>query len=133
MATIVYSRNAVREILNISFFCCGDPYCKLVQRPENTHRELTGLLEWPAGFSLRLTDQRTFPIRLNDHWISAFNPKLQTLYCLSSPLRNYKYSLRPSIFLFMGSYQNLHTSVFFSRNLLILSTNENICQSIDRE
>ena len=69
---IVCSRNTVRESSHISFFSCGDPFCEVVQWPENTHGELTGLLERPADLSLRLSDQR----------ISAFSPKLQTVYCL---------------------------------------------------
>ena len=91
-ATIVCSRNAVRESSHISFFCGWDPFCEVVRRPENTHRELSGLLEWPVGLCLRLRDHRTSPLRLSDHWISslrlsdqqisAFNSKLQTLYCL---------------------------------------------------
>ena len=104
------SRNTIRESSHISFFCCGDPFCEEVRRLENTHRRLTGLLEWPAGFSLRLRDQRISPPRLSDQKISAFRPKLQTLYCLSSP----------TYFLFMAGYRNVHTSLF-SSNLLILS------------
>ena len=75
---IVRSRNTVGESLHINFFCDGDPFCEVVQRPENTHEELTGLLEWTMGLSLRLRDQRTSPLRLIDYWISAFSPKLQT-------------------------------------------------------
>ena len=44
-ATIVCSRNTVRENSHISFFCSGYPFCEVVRRPENTHEELTGLLE----------------------------------------------------------------------------------------
>ena len=63
--------------------------------------ELTGLLEWPAGLS--------------------FSLKFQTLYCLSTPTRKYEHASSPTYFMFMAGYQNLHTSVFFSGNLLILS------------
>ena len=56
------SKNTVRESSHISFFCGGDPFCEVVRRPENTHEKLTGLLEWPACFSLRLSS----------HWISPF-------------------------------------------------------------
>ena len=76
------SRNTVRESSHISFFCSGDPFCEVVRRLENTHEELTGLLEWPAGLSFRLRDQRTAPISSSDHWISTFSPNLKTLYCL---------------------------------------------------
>ena len=68
MVTIVCNRNKVRECSHISFFCGGDPFCEVVRRPENTHEELTGLLEWPAGPSLRLRDHRTSPFCLSDHW-----------------------------------------------------------------
>ena len=76
------SRDTIRESSYIYFFFGGDLYCEVVQRPENTHEELTGLLEWLVGLSLRLRDQRTFPLRLSDHHISSFSPNLQTLYCL---------------------------------------------------
>ena len=92
MVMIVCNSNTVRESSHIFFSCGRDPYCEVIQRPENTHEELTGLIEWPAGLSLRLReqrasplrlrDQRTSPLRLSDHWISAFSPELQTLYCL---------------------------------------------------
>ena len=39
MATIVCRRNTVRESSHISFFCGRDPFCEVVQRPENTHEE----------------------------------------------------------------------------------------------
>ena len=45
------SRNKVRESSHISFFCGEDPFCEVMQRPQNTHGELTGGLEWPAGLS----------------------------------------------------------------------------------
>ena len=53
IATIVCSRNTVREreSSHIFFFCGGDPFCDVVQRPDNTQDELTGLLEWPADLS----------------------------------------------------------------------------------
>ena len=54
---IVCKSNTVRQSSNISFFCSGDPYCEVVQRPEGTHVEQTGLLERPLGLSLRLSDQ----------------------------------------------------------------------------
>ena len=45
MAMIVCCRNTVRENSHISFFCGGDLFCDVVRRPENTHGELTGLLD----------------------------------------------------------------------------------------
>ena len=45
MATIVYCMNAVTESSHISFFCGGGPFCEEVRQLENTHEELTGLLE----------------------------------------------------------------------------------------
>ena len=51
MGPILCNRNTVRESLHICFFCGGDPFGEAVQRPENIHEELTGLLEWPADFS----------------------------------------------------------------------------------
>ena len=48
MRTIVCSNNTVRESSHISFFCGRDRYCEVVQRPEKTRDELTGLLERPA-------------------------------------------------------------------------------------
>ena len=76
------SRNTVREISHISFFCRGDPYCELARRPENTHEEMTGLLEWPAG--LCLPPERSVGL---SPWLErpgdlSFSPQLQTLYCL---------------------------------------------------
>ena len=73
------------ESSHISFFCGGEPFCEVVRRPENTHG---------GSWQVCLSDQRVF----------AFSPKLQTLYCLSSP----------TYFLFMAGYRNLLTSVFFS-------------------
>ena len=61
MATIVCYRDTVRESSHVYFFCGGDPFCEVVRRPENTHEELTGLLECPASLSLRLSDQRISP------------------------------------------------------------------------
>ena len=51
MATILCSKKTVRKSSHISFFCCGNTFYEVVWRPENTHGELTGQLEWSAGFS----------------------------------------------------------------------------------
>ena len=48
-------------------------------------------------------------------------------------MRKYEHPLHLTYFLFMASYRNLHTSGFFSSNLLILSVNRNICHSIHRQ
>ena len=112
-ATIVCSRNTFRETSHISFFSGGDPFCEVVRRPENTHGELTGLLEWHACLCLQA--------------------KITDLIFFSSPMRIYEYPLRPRIFLFMTGYRNLHNSWVFSGNLLILSANRNICHSIHRQ
>ena len=53
MAMIVCCSNTVRESSHISSFCGGDPYSKVVQWPEYTYEELTGLLEWSAGLCLQ--------------------------------------------------------------------------------
>ena len=141
-ATIVCSRYTFRARSHYLPSVAGNPFCEVVRRPENTHEEQTGLLEWPAGLSLRLRDQRTTPLRLSDHLISAFSPKLQTLYCLFffSPMQIYEYPLHLRIFLFMADYRNLHTSGIgtyilpgFFGNLLILSADGNICHSIHRQ
>ena len=72
-ATLVWSRNAVRESSHLSFFCVG----------RKTHTgELTGLLEWLADLCLRLRDQRISPLRLSDQQTSTFSPKLQCICCL---------------------------------------------------
>ena len=82
----------------------GDPFCKVVRRPENTYGGADRFawrtsgsppsFEWPANLS--------------------FSPKLQTSYCLSSPTRKYEHASSPTYFLFMAGYWNLHTSgVFF--------------------
>ena len=78
----MWSGNAVRESSHLSFFCGRDTFCEVVGRPKNTHGEPKGLLD----------DQRTSPLRFGDQRISAFSPKLQTLYCLSSPIRKYEHT-----------------------------------------
>ena len=104
------SRNTFRERSHISFFWGGDPFCEVVQLPENTHGELTGLPEWSAGLSLRLSHQRTSPFRLSDQQVSTFSPKLQTLYCLfKSHGEVWTYS-SPHV---LAGYRNLHTSGYF--------------------
>ena len=105
------SKNTVRESAHIYSFSGGDTFSEVVGRPENTHGEQTGYLEWPAGISHSLRDQRISTARLNDERIPS-SPKLQTLYCLSSPMRKYKHPLRLTLFSIYGLFWNLYTSIF---------------------
>ena len=59
------------------------------------------------------THMRSRQVCLSDQRVSAFSPKLQTLYSLSSPKRKYEYPLCLAYFLFMACNRNLHTFVFF--------------------
>ena len=127
------NRNTVRESSHISFFYGGDPFCEVVWRPENTLEVLTGLLEWPTGLSLCLRDQRASPLRLSDHWISGFCPKLQTLYCIFKFDAEVWTSSLPHIFFCLGLVIRTYILLFFSGYLLILSANRNICHSIHRQ
>ena len=102
-----------------------------MRRPENTHGEVTGLLEWPVGVTLHLRNQ----------WISPYvwatggsQPTVQNYipYIIFLSLkRKYEYPLCHTYFLFIAGYRNLLP--FFSGNLLILSANGNICHSIRRQ
>ena len=105
------NRNIVRESSHISFFCCGDPFCEVVQRPENTHEELTGLLECPASLSLGLRDQQTSPLRLSDYWISTFSPNY---IVFSSPMRKYEHPFRLKYFSIRGWLSELTYFRFFA-------------------
>ena len=116
-ATFVWSRNTIKESSHLSFFCGRDRFCKVVRRLDSTHGELTGLLEWPAGLSkrispLRLSNQRIFPFV----WVtsgflrSVQNYRPYTVF--SSPVQTYEH-LRLTYFLFMAGFRKLHTSVFF--------------------
>ena len=123
----MWCRNTVRASLHTSFFWGGDPFCEVVQRSENTHEELTGLLEWPAGFSLHLRDQQTSPLRIANSGSLSSVQNYRPYIVFQVP-----WTL-PRIFLFMAGYRNLHTSGFFPGNLLILSAKGNICHSIHRQ
>ena len=91
------NKSTVRESSHISFFSGGAPFCEVVRRPENTHEELTRL-----------------SLRLSDHWISPFSPKLLILYRLfKSHTEVWTSSLPHVFFLFMAGDRNLHTSGFF--------------------
>ena len=130
---IMWSRNTVRESSHISFFWCIAPFYEVVRRPEYTLGGANMFAWVTSRFSLRLRDHWPSPLDLSDEWISAFSPKMQTLYCLSSPMRKYEYPLCLTYFWFIAGYRNLHSSVFFSGNLLILSGNRNICYYIHRQ
>ena len=103
--------------------------CKVVQPPENTHEELRGMLEWPAGLSLRLWDQPTSPLSLNDQRISAFCPKLQTSYSFFESLVDIWISSSPTYFSVYGWLSDLTYFRFFPVILWILSAYGNICHS----
>ena len=126
------SSNTVRESSHISFVCGGNPFYEGMHRPVYTHEELAGLLEQPLSLSLRLRDQLDHSLSHSDQQTSAFSPKLQTLFSLSNPNRNFEHPLCLTYFLFMAGYRNLHTSVY-SGNFLILSANGNICHSLHRQ
>ena len=100
---IVCSRNTVRASSHISFFCGGDAFCEVVQWLENTRGELTGLLEWPAGLPLHLSNQQ----------ISAFSPKLQILYCLFKSYADIWISSLPTYFSVYGWLSELTYFRFF--------------------
>ena len=106
-ATIVCSRDTLKESSHIFFFCGGDSFCEVVRGPENTHEE------WPAGLSLHLRDQRTSFLRLSDQWISAFSPELQTLYCLFKPHAEVWTLSLPHVL--VGYWTYMH-AFFFSSN-----------------
>ena len=93
-AMIVCSSNTVRHSSHISFFCGGDPYCTVVQRPENTHEELKGLFERPASLYLqsKITD---------------------LILSFQVPCGSINIHIASRVFLFVAGYLNLHTSVFF--------------------
>ena len=114
-ATIVCSRNTVRESSHISFFCGGDPFCEVKRQPENTHRVLTGLLKLPAGLCIqfKITDLiLSFQVpceNMNIYFVHLF-------FCL---------------WLVIGTY--IHWFFFFYGKLFILYANGNICHSIRRQ
>ena len=58
------SWSTVWESSYIPLFCGRDTFHEVVRRPENTHEELTGLVEWPARLSLHLRDQRISLFRI---------------------------------------------------------------------
>ena len=81
----------------------------------------TSSFAWVVSGSLSLArvTSRSLPSVQNYRFYIAF----------SSPMRIYEYPLRTRIFLLTAGYRNLHTSVVFFGNLLILPSNGNICHS----
>ena len=117
--TFVWSWNTVRESSHISFFC--GRVCEVVRRPENTHWGGTDRSAWVTSGSPPLA------------WASSrslFSPKLQTLYCLFKSHTEIWTRLVVHIFSVYSWLSELTYFCFFPGNLLILSTNGNICHSI---
>ena len=134
-ATIVCSRNTVRESSHTSFFCAGTLlWSSATGKPTVclSDQWTPPSLGWPAGHSHRLRDQPTSPFRLSDNRISAFSPKLQILYCLLKFHAEIWTSSSPHVFSVYGWLLEL-TSFRVSGNLLILSANGNICHFIHRQ
>ena len=124
---IVCSRNPIRESSHISFFCGGDPFCEVVWWSENTCKELTGLLEWPAGLSpltwatsrplpFAWAISRSLPLVQNyrpyilfkshaDIWISS-SPTY--FFCLWLVIRAY---ILPFLFFFVICWSYLRTEI----------------------
>ena len=120
--TIVCSRNTIRESSHISSFCGGGPFSEVGWQLENTHNGADSsawvtsgslpLLERPADLSLRLSDQ----------WISAFSPKLQTFYCLSSPMWKYEHPLHLTYFFCLWL-----VTLVYKNKFLVWGKNEDRC------
>ena len=107
------SRNTVRESSHLSFFSAEDPFCDVVRRPENTPEELTGLLEWPPGLSLRLRDQRTSPLRIATRGSLCLQSKITDLiFSLKSQAEIWTSSL-PHVFSVYGWLSELTYFRFF--------------------
>ena len=89
---------------HVSFFCGGDPFCEVVRRPENTHEELTGLLERPAGsLPLVWATSRSLP--------SVQNYRPYTVFL--SPMRKYEHPLHITYFSVYGWLSGLTFFPFF--------------------
>ena len=133
---IVCSRRlfTVRHTLQISFFTGGNSFCEVTRRPENTQRELTGMLEWLACLCLRLRDQRTSLLCLSHQRISAFSPKLKSEYSVFESYADIWISSSPTYFSVYGWLSELtYSRYFFPGNLLILRADGNICHFIHRQ
>ena len=103
----VWRRNTARESSHISFFCCGDPFCEVMWRLENTYDM------WLAGISLRFRAQLTSPLCLSEQrpliMASLFVP-LQEVYLpsfLQSTVNRSPISLIANECLFFFFFQNV--------------------------
>ena len=110
----VWSRNTVRESLHISFFCGGDPFCEVVQQPENTHREADSLLEWPVDLSYLAWATSRSPLLT---WVSSgFLLSVQNYrpyIVFQVPCKNMNILFTSRIFCLSLVIGTLHTSCFF--------------------
>ena len=91
MATFVWSRNTARESSYISFFCGVDIF-------------------WSSATAGELT-RGSLQVCFSHQRVSAFSPKLQTLYCLSNPMNR---PIRPRIFFLwqvIGTYTRMLRAV----------------------
>ena len=104
----MFSRNTVGESSHKSFFWGGDPFCEVVRRLENTHRDMTGSAWVTSGSLFAWETSGPFPLRLSDQRISVFGPKSQTLYCLFKSHADIWTSSSPRVFfclwLVIGTY-----------------------------
>ena len=118
METTVCSNNTVRDRSHISFFCGGDPYCEVVQRPENTH----DMFDWVTRRSLpsleRLADLSPSLEQPADH--STFSPTLQTLYCLFKSHAEVWTSSSPHVFFCLRLVIGTYILPFFPCNFFYL-------------
>ena len=78
----MWSRNTIRESSHISFFCGRKPFVWFRMTTGKHTQE-----SWQIGLSI----QRV-----------SLSPKLQTLYCLSSPMWKYEHASLPTYFLFIA-------------------------------
>ena len=132
MATIVYSRSTVRESSHISFFCGGDPFCATAR--EHTQEADRSALsdQWVSFFAWETSGPLPFI------WVTAGSLPSVQIYrpyiVFSSPMREYEPPLSLMYFSVCGWLSELtYFWGVFSGNLLILSTNGNICHSIPRQ
>ena len=109
-ATIVCSRNTVRESLNISFFCDGNAFCYVVRRPENTPNMFAGVTCRSLPSLERLTDPSLSLERPADLYLQSKFTDLILSFQVSCGSMNILFAL--DMFLFKVGYRNLHTSVF---------------------
>ena len=119
MVTIVCIWNTVRESSHIFFFCFRDPFCEVVQRPENTHGE-ADRLDWNQGNS-------------RFAWVASGSlPSVQNYrpYISYQDLCGNMNILFAHVFSVYGWLSEFRYFRFFPSNLLILSANGNICHSI---